>query len=387
MANDILTPDFWPCIDRLALQLTTLLLPLIHLLDKHFPASRETSLRTIHQDLHALVSQAAYMSIGIRRSRDIFRFSSPFPGEVWDLDQEHVDDTIYKQSKALTDEADKAAERRHRARRRGSRQRAESPRPLTIGERGRALVTSLLNVITPPRNPAWGDVDEQDADDLNTPNSFRHPSRLAKVQIVVWPMLQRFASGVTVDPVSGTAEGQHITTLFKAQAVYHLGRIDQPGEQYEERPTLEEWVREKTRDDSWRLPRELPWVAYFIACWLLISVLLGTGSMAYGLLNILPAEGLVVFVRHILLRMLITSLKIYIVASQILLFVVYATKNTAVGLFGLALRKGPFPSSWVRGIGLDGMVTDGDLFAYPNFKWESIKGAANAVVGHIVWEK
>ncbi|KAK4129417.1 hypothetical protein N657DRAFT_677040 [Parathielavia appendiculata] len=58
LAEHTLTPDFWSRVDQVSLQFATLLLPLIHLMDKHFPASQAKALRSIYQDLHTIVAEA-----------------------------------------------------------------------------------------------------------------------------------------------------------------------------------------------------------------------------------------------------------------------------------------------------------------------------------------
>ncbi|KXX80163.1 hypothetical protein MMYC01_204136 [Madurella mycetomatis] len=185
-----------------------------------------------------------YMSIAIRWSRDIFRFSSPFLGEVWDTDQQHVDNAVYTLSKSRTERDDKVAEQKHKSGLSQSRKAGRSA-PLTIISRGWASITAAMNSTRGRQSPAAGQADEGDAGRGRAFTSWRAPARMGKVQIVVWPMLQRFATTGQIDPISGAAEGQHITTLLKAQCVYYSGRINQPAEQPEDQPALDEWIREK----------------------------------------------------------------------------------------------------------------------------------------------
>lgn len=103
LQDQTLTPMFWPSVDHLSVQLTALLSPLLRVMDKHFPASNENSLRSFHQDIHAIVSEAGYFSIACSWSKDIFRFSTPFLGQSWDLDQAHFDDGPWKLSKTMAD--------------------------------------------------------------------------------------------------------------------------------------------------------------------------------------------------------------------------------------------------------------------------------------------
>ncbi|KAL2261457.1 hypothetical protein VTK26DRAFT_4110 [Humicola hyalothermophila] len=272
--DETLTPDFWPSVDRLSLQLTTLLLPLLRLMDRHFLASRGHSLRSFYQDLHGIVAEAGYLSIGIRWSRNIFRFSSPFLGQAWDLDQQHVDDAIYNASKHATDRADRRAEQEWRAKRdhqaqAQAQQSGGGPAP-TAGERAReyfAAAVDNLNILWNRVTTGQGkETGEQQAGDAG----WRPPSRLAKVQIVVWPMLQRFATATKIYPDEGYADGENITTLLRSQVVYYSGRTDQPAEQSEDVPTLEEWVLDRQQHREWWVR----WVVGFSVAWTLFNLFL-----------------------------------------------------------------------------------------------------------------
>ncbi|KAK4147787.1 uncharacterized protein C8A04DRAFT_24340 [Dichotomopilus funicola] len=228
LAGETLPSSFWDAVDQLALQITTLMLPLLELVENHLPARKLRSLRRFYQDLHIIVSEAGYLSIGIRWSRNIFRFSQPFPGEVWNNDQEHVDDTVYKASEAAAKKADSAAEQKWKLERAGA------------------------------KKAVW-----------------RRPSRMGKVQVVLWPKLERFATIGKVDPMTGVADGENLTTILKSQVVYYHG-LANPEDEGEggDYSTLDEWVSLAKRGGAvkrWFLV--LRWATSISVLWLLLSVL------------------------------------------------------------------------------------------------------------------
>ncbi|KAK4245922.1 hypothetical protein C7999DRAFT_33700 [Corynascus novoguineensis] len=209
-----------------------LLLPLVRLMDRHFPASRTTSLRSFYQDLQAVVAQAGYLSLGISWSRSVFRFLSPFPGVVRDLDQIHVDDRIYKASEAANKRADAAAERKWK------RERAQ-----------RRTARGARTGVAPPG------------------------ARTGKVQIALWPMLQRFPTVGEVDPATGTADGKNTTTLSRSRVVYYCGWVDKTGGAMDKYPSLSQWVRQaRSRRRTWTaLLSPLRWAVCSAGLWLLLT--------------------------------------------------------------------------------------------------------------------
>ncbi|KAK4032630.1 hypothetical protein C8A01DRAFT_50618 [Parachaetomium inaequale] len=337
--NDILTPEFWPCVDQLTLQLTTLLLPLLGFMDKHFPASRVKSLRGLYQDLHTIVAEAGYLSIGIRWSRNIFRFSLPFPGEVWDLDQEHVDDTIYKASEAANRRADLAAEDKWRAEhRRRLDERQGQANHQTLRDRGEAIIASARNGLNAVRRRVTGRGDEEDSDDTHgTKDVWHRPSRMAKVQIILWPMLQRFATVGEIDPETGAAHGENVTTVLKSQVVYYSGRADDdefgPDDTDDHYPRVDDWVRETRRKRVWNLLGPLRWFGYAAAVWLVLSFLARFDPMAdevlqnvrHGLFEVgkYLAREAILFV----LEILISIIAVFIGVVKFVMFLAYFARN------------------------------------------------------------
>lgn len=385
LGDDILTPEFWPCVDQLTLQLTTLLLPLVRVMDKHFPASRVQSLRSLHQDLHAIVAEAGYLSIGIRRSRDVFRFSSPFPGQVWDLDQQHVNDTVYNASKAAAEKADMDAEAKWKTERSRQTQPAVHETSPTITEQGRALLKAAASRAKSAWNHFRGTGQAEEEPKTNNqavPNDFWHPpSRVAKVQVILWPMLQRFATVGEIDPNTGAADSEAITTLLKAQVVYYCGRADQHGEQGGDHRTLEEWVWAKKQERIWAFLRPLRWFVYAAGIWLFLSFV-ARYSTTVGDIQEAVGHRLLAMIKAVargalllVIEALIVVVSIAIGLVNLSMFFAYALGNGIARLLGLGngwLWKGP--------------GGDGGGFALPEFTWQSFRGMAKAVAGDFVWK-
>ncbi len=283
LEDDFLTPGFWGCVDQRTLQLTTLLLPMVTMLDEHFPASEAKSLRSLFQDLHAIVATAGYLALGIRWSKNIFRFSLPFPGEVWDHDQQHVDDAVYKASAAASDRIAEAAEAKWRAERnrRQREQDAGQHNSPNIAERGMAMATSVTNQLNAVHRRTLGrEIQENRGHESPAETAWVRPSRLAKVQIILWPCLKRYATVGEVRPDTGSAEGETITSILKSQVVYYCGRERELEEEGEHYPGLDDWMKMNKRARRLNIILRVRWVIYAIGVWLLLSSLAQYSSTA-----------------------------------------------------------------------------------------------------------
>jgi hypothetical protein len=357
----------------------TLLLPLIRLMDKHFPASRAKSVRSIYQDLHTIVAEAGYLSLGIRWSRNIFRFSFSFPSEVWDMDQENVDNALFKASEAANERADRAAEAKWRAERiRRQREEALRANPQTIRDEGEVMLVSGLNRLKAVRRRVMGLGSRED--EGGGSEVWRQPSRMAKVQIALWPMLQRFAALERLDPETGAFDGETVTTIFKSKAVYYHGRTDDnqgPSDHY---PSLEEWVRENKRVRMWNLLLPLRWVVYAAGFWLLLSFAAPYSPVLddvrqiiqYGLVGLVRYMGRKVFL--FVLEVLITIIAIATGAVKSMLFLVHSLRNALGRLFGFGPR-------WIWGttgrLAEEDVAGDGTKYAVLSWAW--MKGMARRI--------
>ncbi|KAK4105689.1 hypothetical protein N658DRAFT_492173 [Parathielavia hyrcaniae] len=348
LAEQPLTPDFWSRVDQVSLQFAALLLPLIRLMDKHFPASKATSMRSIYQDLHTIVAEAGYLSLGTRWSRNIFRFSLPSPGQVWDIDQENVDGTVFEASQAASIVADRAAEARWRAEQSGRRRDGARRADTDNGGQGNRL--------------------------------WRQPSRIAKVQIVLWPMLERFETTEQLDPETGVPDGERVTSVFKSRAVYFNGQ-DVGGEGLDDHyPSLPGWLRESRRARVWDQLLPLRWAVYAAGTWLLISLVAPYSPVIddiqqvikYGLIGVAKYVG-----REALLFViegLITIIALATAVVNIMLFSAYALRDALGRLLG-------FREGWLWGAAGDlvGEEVGDNAMGHPALTWESMKGIARGL--------
>lgn len=209
LGGDIIPPNYWPAVDALTMQLLALLLPMLNLMDKYFPDSRKHSLRAIHQDLHHIVAEAGYLCIAIRWSKNIFRFVTPLHGQQWELEQDNADNEAYEASKAA-------------------------------------------------------------ATDAAGLDASRGPSLIAKVQIVQWPQLQRWAAVGDLDALNDDeGAGETVSCIMRSRVVYYAGVVGDTADVAERVPGVARYVRTvKTR----RLLRRTGVVA--------MAVLLGVAIMA-----------------------------------------------------------------------------------------------------------
>jgi hypothetical protein len=398
LIGETLTAEFWPCVDRLAFQTTSLLLPLLRLMDRHFPDSRTKSLRNMYQDLHVIIAEAGYLSIGIRWSGNIFRITSPFPGEVWDLGQEHIEPELYEMSEATNQRADRIAETMWREKRRRQyrqqQEREAQPGAPTLREQA-AVISSVLSPLKDVWRRVTGQETEEDSgDEKNNNDEWHSASRMGKVQVIAWPMLQRFQTVGELDPDTGAADGETITTVVKSQVVYYFGRIDNNGDQSDDVPTLSDWVQQNKRDRRRRLLLPLRWVAYAAGVWLLLSFLALYISAVNDILQAVN-HGLGTVVKYIVREVVLFVLEILItvIACAIGFFKVWMYLAYVVGdllsrpsLFGLRLAGRGFGDiwgmqGWVNGVG--GQRHSG--VEYPNLGWGSLKAMARAVTGDVIW--
>ncbi len=109
MDGNILTPCFWDEVDQLASRTTALLLPLVNLQGKLHPAKSWASLAAVHQELHNIIAMAGYLAICMSWSPSIFRVVFPEPGDNWDLDQHHLDESVYEKSREAAAQYDETS--------------------------------------------------------------------------------------------------------------------------------------------------------------------------------------------------------------------------------------------------------------------------------------
>ncbi|KAL2167315.1 hypothetical protein VTG60DRAFT_1416 [Thermothelomyces hinnuleus] len=362
-------------------------------MDEHFPASQAASLRSSYQDLHTIVAQAGYLSLGIRRSKNIFHFSSPVPGTVWDNEQANVDNRIYRASEAANTRADAAAEKEWRSQR--ARRLASQRERREIRDRGAAVLASARSGFEAVRGFVTGHGQEEGSGDQHGANDvWDRPSRMGKVQIVLWPMLQRFATVGEIDPRTGTAFGESITTISKSRVVYYYGRVDERGEVVDRSPSLAEWVRKTDRRRARIALLPLRWAAYTTGIWLLLAFLAGNDPTAAGGLlrhvGHVPVEVARYLVREaalFVMEVLITVIAIFIASSRMLMYFASSARNSLGGLLEDGQR---WLTSSVVGIDWLGALENsttghGSAFNYHDLSWASMKDVAKALAEQLIW--
>ncbi|OIW28076.1 hypothetical protein CONLIGDRAFT_646274 [Coniochaeta ligniaria NRRL 30616] len=212
-----LPPNFWSEVDILTSRILALLLPLLDLLDVHFPSSSATNpLVSIHADLHALVAEAGFLAVSMRRSGSIFRLVWPAPGDRSDRSRHSHDaacEVVYQVSRHAAESIEKGAAHvaaEDRARERGL------PTPLVKGQ-----LAAFRKVVVVP-----------------------------KVKVVVWPGLERYRR-----VVKGGLKGVDEVVIRKALVGYYCGKASDEADVAEGRPRLGEYVkgvREARREKLFR---------------------------------------------------------------------------------------------------------------------------------------
>lgn len=189
-------------------------MPLLNVLRKQDTSREWTSVAQVHQELHNIIAQAAYISVCMAWSKSIFRFTFPETGQLWELEFDNYDDLVYQRSKDRAEAYDRAQIEKER--------RAAAQRAAEEAAAGAAAGQGQEN---PPVVQAVNDY-------------LQPPLRAARVKIVLWPLVERFA------PLSdaagyGAIGGDKISRLLPAQVVYYAGREDAAGEMAERYPLLD----------------------------------------------------------------------------------------------------------------------------------------------------
>jgi hypothetical protein len=262
LGDGSLPVKFWDAVDVLTTKIVTTLLPLIDLIDEHFPEYRDVSLRGFYQDLHYIVAEAGFFSLTLRESKDIFRFTWPFPGQAWDLDQDNHDDEVYKMS--LEENMRLHAEQQRQQQEQQQQQQQEHsdadddvfvtpPSSASLPNATAKPVQFLQNLkkgvrfTKAPTAPPPADLGAQ----------------IAKVHICLWPMLQRFSTPTPQweEPPNRPRDlypepgHQYITEIARARVVYYLGSTNPNAEQAERHPTLAQHIdSHRSRFSLSRLP-------------------------------------------------------------------------------------------------------------------------------------
>ncbi|KAK4164241.1 hypothetical protein QBC43DRAFT_211297 [Cladorrhinum sp. PSN259] len=401
LRNKTLTPYFWASVDDLSVRITAMFMPLVQVLDKHFPESNTTSIRTMHQDIHAIVAEAGYFSIGVAWSHDIFRFSSPFLGQSWDLDQAHYDDGPWDISKQLARrkadlrDAEQALEDEKRNLARAADDEARTRATRTISKL-KDQVKERKQELGRAEKIAAARLRDTSMDAIVWPEPPTSTSRLAKVQLVLWPMLQRYSPLGPLDPETKVSrEGETIVRLAKSQVIYYAGMSDSTREQEESIPTLDTWIKKKRLSRNWAWFKPLLWLATFFLTLLLVH--LATQRIFPWLdrfLNWLErlfwnlGQGIILCSAALVLNGISFLLQLIVTIAKLSFWFIYALRNLLARLVGAQL-SGPASglqfSPGATTMSFGGKPWEAAGLQYPELSWDSISNLARVIYGELVF--
>ncbi|KAH8906333.1 hypothetical protein BR93DRAFT_741697 [Coniochaeta sp. PMI_546] len=240
LGSSKLPPNFWSKVDILTSRILALLLPLLDLVDAHFPSSATNPLASIHADLHSLVAEAGFLAVSMRRSDTIFRLIWPSPGDLSDSSHSHDQacEVIYQVSKHAAEAIEKGI--------------------ADVAAQDRARERGVPTPTAREQMPFW-----------------KRVMLVGKVKIVVWPGLERYRR-----LVEGGTEGVDEVVVRKAVVGYYCGRASGEANVAEGRPQLREYIRgivERRREQrlGGRLARFV--IGISLRMWLIVAVLLVSG--------------------------------------------------------------------------------------------------------------
>lgn len=239
--GDLFTDHFWQDVDQVTVKILMVLIPLINLIGEWDKEDSDEgsgalwpSLTEVHQRLHNIVAEAAWLANGTNYSRSCFWVEFPQPGQLWDIRQEHVTDINWKASSDAAKRKDNAD------------------------------FAQMMQTWVNDRDAAWEELeDAQDARQLNmTKEQWTmavylpgHPRprsmvrRTAKVQIVLWPFFERYFPHRQNTANGGVDnDGDSTNTVQKAQVVYYAGKDDDEGDQFEDFTLAQHLSEWKTRN-------------------------------------------------------------------------------------------------------------------------------------------
>lgn len=235
LTGDLFTSNFWSEVDRVTNGILVILLPLINMigeLDESESVGDERALwpglTEVHQKLHNIVAEAAWLANGTNFSRSCFWVEFSQPGQLWDMRQEHTTDTNWTESSQAAADLFESTQamRTWYDNRDAAFQRSGQPE--------KALEQWTKNVYL-PRNP-----------------KPRDPARrTAKVQISMWPFFERYFPHHQNTANGGDLNvGDFTNTVQKAQVVYYAGEDGDAGDQLEEYTLSQHLSDWKTRNTN-----------------------------------------------------------------------------------------------------------------------------------------
>ena len=230
--------NFWGHVDTLTFRTAVVFEPLINLLDlyRQFDKEHQTNERHLYQELHALLSIAAYLQVCIALSPTPFHLLSATPGARMDYPIEtQADMSLYRESKEVNEQLD-----------------AQWDQVAEQVAKNQAVAQSeldRLDYLYPIPRPNSGNYEQEKA-------KARHERlRGARVKLAVFPMLKRYKpENRGVQPTTSRpqnqgdwdkVEGQRIVEIARCTVIYYQGLIYP-------RNVLEDGVPLETHLTMWR---------------------------------------------------------------------------------------------------------------------------------------
>ncbi|KAF9875785.1 hypothetical protein CkaCkLH20_06717 [Colletotrichum karsti] len=184
-------PCFWSEVDKLALKVLILVLPVLNWTRKTWPSGEELiDVKDVYQSIHSCVAYAAWFAVQARRSPSMLKFTWLSPGDRYLPDQIELCEKLYQSRRKIVErEYDEALSSR----------------------------ISVSAGSAPPGLP---------------------PNRVARVMISVVPRLEKL--DITVAPDIGAAVGHTVNTLADHRVVYYHGLQGESDDQLLFRSSLAE---------------------------------------------------------------------------------------------------------------------------------------------------
>ena len=218
LQHQLVPQDFWGQVDSLTFRTAIIFEPLVNLLDlyRQFDDAHQTNERHFYQELHMLLSLAAYFQICMALSPNPFHVLSATPGARMDYPiEEQADMSLYRESKEVNEQLDAQWDE-------VAEQVAQNI-PVSSAELNR-----LDNLYPIPRP----------GPDFETEKAKARHERLrgARIKLAVFPMLKRYKpenrgflpaaikarSSADMDE---SVEGQRIVEIARCRIIYYQGLI------------------------------------------------------------------------------------------------------------------------------------------------------------------
>lgn len=244
---------FWGDIDDVAWRTALIFEPLVNLLDVYRPqsADQQTEARDFYQELHTVLTIAAYFQICTAISPSIFHHLSATPGARMDYPiEQQAEVALYRESKEVNETLDAQWE--------------EAQDNLANKQAVAQTDLDRLNALFPIPLPTSPNYEQEKR------TARHHRLRGAKIKLAVFPMVRRYTPenrGVMVAPDTAApdnwemVEGQRISDIFRCTVIYYQGLV-YPRDVREDGVQLDTHLTSLT--GRVRLPTQFSLVGYMI---------------------------------------------------------------------------------------------------------------------------